>query len=412
MDKKVLVISNEAFNYSSSNGRTIMNLLKNIKKENLAQFYIHGEKDNDFCVNYYQNSDKDALNAFLLKRKTKNSSYAIKNNKEKKIIPKTYRNCVLRNIIWQSLCWWGGEFEKFLCGFKPNIILLQAGDAPFLFKIARRIAKKYSAKLIMLNTESYVLKEKMYETVKKQAFWHFFLMASLKKQYKKFMREVDFCIYSLEALEQAYQERYPHPQKSCTLYTISEMENLPDYSTDTFTLLYCGNLGVGRDEPLNQVAKALAEIDERARLEIYGVFKSDSAKDKLCSNPNVIYHGFVDYHQIPRIMSSASMLLHCENNSGLIDLKYAFSTKIADSLSSGRPFLVYATKEYPFAQYLLKNQCSHIAENYEELKMILKKCIEDRNYLYKFVDNAKAVAYKNHNKERNCQKVSEIISSL
>ena len=169
---------------------------------------------------------------------------------------------------------------------------------------------------------------------------------------------------------------------------------------------------MGRDEALNEVAKALYEIDKRARLDIYGAFKSEQSKNRLCSNPNVTYHGFVNYDQIPQLMSNASMLLHCENSKRLLNLKYAFSTKIADSLSSGKPFLVYATKEYPFVQYLLNNECAHVAGNYEELKMVLKECIENKKYLYGFVDNAKAVAYKNHNKERNCQKVNEIILSL
>ena len=70
--KKLLVVSNEPFSASSSNGRTLMNFFIGYPKEKLAQFYIHGNPDESFCANYYQNSDNDALRYFLFKRKKRN----------------------------------------------------------------------------------------------------------------------------------------------------------------------------------------------------------------------------------------------------------------------------------------------------------------------------------------------------
>lgn len=414
MADKILIVSNEPFSDCSSNGRTMKNFLLNIPKQSLAQFYLHGIPDHAFCSNYFCVSDQDALRAFLLKKEEPQKfGYHTAGKKNKDSRPKrNYRNLVLRDIVWQSMLWWKADFDTFLAEFKPDIVLLQAGDAPFMYKVARKIAKRCSAKLMMYNSESYVLKKRMYASVEKNPFWHFFLMSSLKVQYRKFMRKADYCIYNTEALEKAYQHTYPHPGKSCTLYTTSEMQPLPYESGDVFRLLYCGNLGVGRDQPLNELAQVLYEIDNTAKLDIYGKFTTQESQQMVCANPNVEYHGFVDYSEIPALMSRASMLVHCENNDRLENLRFAFSTKIADSLASTRPFLVYASQEYPFAQYLMDNKCAHVAGSADALRSVLQRCITENGFLTKFTQNAKLVAAQKHSKEENCMRIQEIISML
>lgn len=413
MKTKILIVSNEPFSDTGSNGRTIKNFLLNIPKRDLAQFYLHGTPDREFCDNYFCVSDRDALNAFLWRKtqvQAKPASVAVRSVLAEKP-RRSYRNLVLRNIVWQSMLWWKKGFDTFLNAFKPDIVLLQAGDAPFMYKIALKIARRYNAKLMMYNSEHYVLKKRMYASVDRNPFWHDCLMRSLKAQYRRFMKRADFCIYNTEALERAYQEVYPHQGKSCVLYTTSEMSPLPDESEGTFRLLYCGNLGVGRERPLNELAKALHEVDGTAKLDIYGKFVSEKSQKLICANPNVVYHGFVDYSEIPDIMSKASILVHCENNDRLENLRYAFSTKIADSLASTRPFLVYASREYPFVQYLKNNACAHIADTEEELKEVLIRC-KEMAYRNKYAEKAKWIADKNHSKTVNCQKIQGIMDSL
>lgn len=412
-NKRVLLIANDAMNSSSSNGRTIMNLLRRFDAENLAQFYIHGTPDYEVCKKYFKSSDIDALRTFLfLKRKPEviggEKSNDSSSNKMRN------KNCVkrlLRNIAWMSFRWWKKDFDEFIKAFSPNIILLQAGDAPFMYAIALKISKRYDIPIVMYNSESYVLKKYMYNSANKNRISHFFLKSSLKKQYQRIMKRVSYCIYSTEYLEREYQKKYPHANKSCTLYTVSEMKELPDNSNESFNLLYCGNLGVGRDEPLAEIAKTLYEIDPNAKLDIYGKFTSEECENRVCSNENVNNNGFVPYEKLPRIMSESSMLIHTEHPDRLENLKNAFSTKIADSLASGRPFLVYAIKEYPFVQYLIENDCAHVASTKEELKEILQKCISDKEYRNKYIPKALETARKNHDSDINCQCMLDIIEN-
>ena len=417
MKKRIIIVSNEPFSDISSNGRTIKNFLLNVPRENLAQFYIHGKPDEVFCENYFCVPDRMALNRFLGRKAPSGgqSKASPKGTAPKAAATKqpkrSYRNLVIRNVVWQSMRWWDGEFDRFLQEFRPDIVLLQAGDAPFMFRIARRIAKKCHAKLMMFNTEHYVLKKQMYASANSK-LWHDILMYSLKRQYRKMMNKVDFCLYNTEALEKAYQERYPHPGKSAVLYTTSTLSAMQEHSGESFSALYCGNLGVGRLTALDEFAKVLYGVDNTARLDIYGTFPDEQQKKRLCQNPNVYCHGFVDYQQIPALMERASILIHCEHPERVENLKFAFSTKIADCLACGRPFLVYASCKYPFVQYLLKNKCAHIASDPEELRVVLKNCIQDKDYLYQHVRNAVEVASRNHNQEMNCRIIEEIFNTI
>lgn len=417
---RILVVSNECFSETSSNGRTIMNFMRGVNPVHLAQFYLHGNPDMTFCRNYYRVSDRDALNAFLHKKSDKISNVPGKKeavvhkaSSEEKKVERNCRNLVLRNTVWMSFRWWDQAFEDFIDRFNPTVVLFQAGDMPFMFSIAMRISSERNIPLIMYNSEGYVLKKTMYAKASKTSVWHAILQKSLKHEYKKIMNIVSYCIYNTEYLEQCYQKKYPHDKKSTTLYTVSEMKELDEKcETNEFHLLYCGNLGVGRADTLDEIAKILKNVDDHAVLDIYGKFVSEEDKNKVCANSNVYYGGFVSYNEIPDLMSKATMLLHCENPDRINNLKHAFSTKIADSLASGRPFLVYASNDYPFVQYLKKNDCVHIASSPDELDSLLSLCISDEYFRKKYIANGLKVAAENHSLEKNCNKFRTVVSKV
>lgn len=427
--KRLLVLSNEPFSAGSSNGRTMMNLLLEYERSKIAQFYIHGTPDRAFCQNYFCVSDRDALNAFLHKptaksnqqpktgegqAQSKTAEGLATANTPSRNIRRSCRNRLLRDFVWSSFAWWNKAFDEFLDDFSPEVVLLQAGDAPFMYRIARKIASRFGVPLVMYNSENYVLKRYMYSDAQQQKFWHALLMHRLKTEYRRFMEQVSFCIYSMDQLEEDYQQRYPHTGKSTVLYTVSDLAPRTETSQtgQPFRVVYCGNLGVGRVAPMAEFARVLHEIDERAVLDVYGRFVSKADQQLLCSIPGVNYHGVVAYEVIPDILRQADMVMHCENKDRIENLRTAFSTKIADSLAIGTPFLVFADREYPFVKYLLRNRCAHIAGDKEELKSVLQQCRSDLTYRYQFVENALLTAAENHSAESNCRKFNAIIETI
>lgn len=63
---RVLVVSNNCFSDSNSNGRTLGNFFINWDKDSIAQFYIQAELPNsNVCENFYRVTDYEVLNSFL-----------------------------------------------------------------------------------------------------------------------------------------------------------------------------------------------------------------------------------------------------------------------------------------------------------------------------------------------------------
>ena len=162
-DGKLLIVANEGIREELSNGRTILNLIKKISPSNIAQFYLHGEPDKKYCGSFFRVTDNDALNTFLHRKNIvlhteKNSESAT--NTAKKNIKKNCRTMFIRNLIWKSFCWWNKSFDDFINNFSPTVILLVAGDSPFMYAIARKIAKRMSIPVVLYTSENYVLKKK------------------------------------------------------------------------------------------------------------------------------------------------------------------------------------------------------------------------------------------------------------
>lgn len=151
---KILIVSNNCLSTSNSNGRTIFNLVSNLKDDQVANFYVYDElPDCEGFTNFYRVRDVDALKAFtsfkkvgqrICDKKTINSSLEPAIEKKEKNT-KNFKNplgSIGREIVWKTPRWRTDEFKAWIDEFDPNVVLLQAGDAPFLFRIARKISKK------------------------------------------------------------------------------------------------------------------------------------------------------------------------------------------------------------------------------------------------------------------------------
>lgn len=404
----VLIVANEGLSYNTANGRTLAVLLTNFNKENLYQFYIHDKPDEELIHKSYQVSDYDVLRSaipFFKKKPHKSVSNASS-------VKKSCRNLYLRNILWSTYAWWGKEFSLFINNVNPKIIILQAGDAPFMFKIALKICKKTGAKLIVVNTENYVLKEKLYSDAKKYSVWHLLLQHSLNKQFKRIVNKSEYFIFNFEYLQNCYLEKYPKIKSCCSLMNSSTIKpHIYDYS-GKFVLSYLGNMGVGRIECLREIAETIDDNNLPIQFVLCGKFPTIEDEQIMRAFKCIDYRGVVQYDEVIDIMKNSSLILHCENTSRLENLKSAFSTKLADMLTVGSPILIYASRDYPFVKYLESNCVGHIASDKKELLDVLIHCIEDYNYLIQYIPNCIELANRNHNVSVNSQKMISIMNNL
>lgn len=415
---KVLIISHNCFSASGSNGRTLTNFFKGYPKEKLAQFYIYNEFPAlDVCDNYYRITDKEALASVISRKgggriKKGDCKDAAVNTRD---LPDHKPKRTPFVYLIRELCWkfggWKKNLQLWIDDFAPEVVLLQAGDAAFLFDLAYQTAKKCCIPLIQYNSESYYFKNKNFlQNSFASDFWYTILHRRFKKSVEKAIYYADSSIYISDSLRKRYDEKFNMPSQ-----TIMTSTSLLDSSSvtkgETVKISYLGNLGVGRYETLIELAEIIKGIDSEYCIDVYGKASQDII-ETFEKTPGINYCGFVSYDECVCIMKESTLLVHIENFSDFYmeDSKYAFSTKIADSLACGTCLFVYAPREMSVTEYLLCNGAACVACDEIEAKEKLTLILTDSDARKKYELRGIEIAKENHSMDSNRQKFWDVLS--
>ena len=411
---RVLIISNNCLSKSDSNGRTLGNFFSLWPKDCLAQFCIHDQdKDWDVCSNFYVISDIQVVKAFLFGQKTDGrktflvDKIAKKNNKiGQRKVSRTPLSMLLRNVAWTSMRWRNEIFEAWINNFKPEVIILQAGDLPAFYDIALRIAKERELPLVIYNSEEYYFKDYCYfgENTSFKCLYTIFHQ-KLKKSVRNALDYAAGSIYISEYLKKLYDKEFG--KRSITLMTSATekvyFSEISQENKQKQTIIYGGNLGIGRHKALIDIGNALQKIDSNLKIDVYGKCDDLEIVQELNNCSGINYVGMIPYSDLQEKTKCAKLLVHVESMKPyyIRDIKYGFSTKIADSLASGVPFFVYASSELTSVQYLNENKCAIIATAKGQLVKKLKDALYDDKVRNSCVDNAYQIVAMNHNQEKN-----------
>ncbi|KAF0091903.1 MAG: hypothetical protein FD141_87 [Fusobacteria bacterium] len=418
---KILVVSHNCFSKHGSNGRTLGNLFINWPKESLAQFYINNELPNsEVCNNYFRITDIEVLNSYYKRKnigthitdliKETDNEDSVNNSKKfnelyRKSRKKTNFKYIVRNLLWNMNKWRKKEFQIWVEKFNPDLILLQIGDYSFMHRIALDLSKLRGIPIILYNSEDYYFKDKK----SLSPLYHLFRFG-YKRQFENVINYSSHSIYNSKMLQDTYLKKFDH--ESSVIMTSTEIEPSPDKKkNESITFSYLGNLGVGRHEPLIEIANTLHEIDSNLFLDLYGSVPDGIIGKLLSECDSIRLKGFVSYEQVKKVLMESDVLVHAENFSEYYqwDLKHAFSTKIADYLASGTCFLCYAPSNFASTKYLLDNKVAFVVTEKKHLKKILQELLECENNRQIFSGAALEISKFNHNIIKNSWKFEKII---
>lgn len=419
MYPNVLILSNNSFSAGGSNGRTLANFFLNWPLNCIAQFYIYNETpDSNVCMNYFRVTDREAMRAFLKrdsvgKRVTVNKSSHNDNQQytASNKIKRTPFTCMIREIIWGSKRWKSIAFNQWIDDFKPDIVLLQAGDSAFMCRLATEIAQEKDIPLVIYNSENYYFKDQNYMLGSGIAsFLYPIFIKYFRKQFDKTIDYASHSIYISDKLRKLYDDKFKRP--STVIMTSTDMVPAKNEKENAIPIIsYLGNLGVGRYESLIEIAETLQDINSNYYLDVYGNIPDEDILTLLKGCKGINYRGVVKYTEVVKVMHKSDLLVHVENFSEFYkeDTKYGFSTKIADSLACGTCFFVYAPKELASTQYLLSNEVACVVTQHEDLRSTLKTIIENENLRKVYAEKAQQIAARNHNKQKNSESFIEIL---
>lgn len=374
MRKRILVITNACFSNEDANGRTFLNIFYNEQFEDIAQFFVYGIPNNSLCKKYYQVSDQMALKSFLLRQATggiKNIQPAVVLSSRRKKNTHTALKSLIREIVWKYGAWNSTQLEQWIDGFKPTHLFLSLADNAFLVDLARGISEKYKIPILAYSTEDYYFKDHYFATGEK-SWCYSILQKKIKTSFKKCEPYIERAFFNTPLLADLYRSefsfpcRYIFPKSKIDWVNADQTKEVPRVS-------YVGNLGIDRHKALMEIADSLHQIDRRLKLNVYGKIPDD-VKDEFLANTSINYCGYVDYIKTIDLLHQSDLLVHAEYNNEYYNrtLRYAFSTKIADSVCSGTPFLIYGHHALAGVQFLKEQNCAFVVHEKENLVEALK----------------------------------------
>lgn len=405
---KVLVISNNSFSLTNSNGRTLGGFFMGWPKDRLAQFCLSTDGPNyEVCENYYCLTDRSMLDACIHFRKPRRQilkyGSAIDKTDNTRKIKKTAFHIFIRNLVWMSRKWNNIEFNKWIQDFNPDIVLLQNSESAFMLDIALKVSKKRDIPLMVFNTEGYYFfKHNYFHKGMCDCVFFPLYQALYKRKFRALMDSVEFSFYGNDLLKEDYDKEFGG--NSMVLYTSSTLNfNNTPFNQNYPRFSYLGNLSFDRPSSLIEVGEVLQSINKKYHLDVYG--KADpEVKQKLECCKGIKYHGFVSYQDVIQIIRTSDVLFHVEGEKERKEsLRYGFSTKIADSLASGKSFVLYSFPDIACAYYIKETDAAWFASNKKELENVLKTIIYNQAEREKKLKKAHRISIKNHSVRGNKQ---------
>lgn len=405
---RVLVISNNSFSKSNSNGRTLGSLFKGWPKDKLAQFCISTDSpDFDVCNNYFCVGDKAVLNSMVHFRAVKRNDLMQTDALDSVTIPanrikRTPIKSIIRHLIWSLGIWKGIDFKSWLDLLSPEIVVIQSGDTAFTHDLALSISKKYHAKLCFFNTEGiyFMNKNFLFSGICDVVFFPLYKKV-YENSYRKAMHFASYAVYLNEMLKADNDVEFNVP--SCVIYNSSDIKSCPkSLNAHNIKFSYLGNFNYNRVVAIIEIGEVLQNIDKSYVLDVYGNARAD-IEQILSKAPGIRYHGFVDYTMVKQIINDSDILFHaeCQQKEYEEPLKYGFSTKIADSLSSGRSFVLYASPSLACSQYLQKTGAGWYVKDKSELETTIRTILHNTSAREQNISKSLEVANNNHSSLRN-----------
>ena len=419
---KVLVISHNVFSKSDNMGRTLYDMFESWNADDIAQLYVHSEVPNtDVCNEYYRVTDVDMVKSiFTRKSGTVLNENDIEITKEssrtdegmlgdiyqagRKRTPLIY---MMRNLVWRLGAWNTKKLKNWLDEVNPDVIFFISGDYSFLYRIALKIAESRGIPLVVSCMDDFYL-----NNINEGAFLGGISFRMFMKQAKKALNYASAITCISDKMSQDYSELFK--KKTYTLHKpASAIKALGEPLNRD--MVYVGNISNHRHEQLINIGRALQKLkldNMPDAVTVYSKEKNSEILKAMENEPGIRYMGGISKDEADKIVSECYAAIHTESFDEYYreKVKYSVSTKISDSLGSGACIFAYGPEEVASISYLKDNDAAIVVNSEEKLEGALRELYSDRERRNEILLNARNLAKKNHDIEKNKEYIYNVFS--
>lgn len=184
-------------------------------------------------------------------------------------------------------------------------------------------------------------------------------------------------------------------------------------------LVYVGGLHLNRWYSLQRIAEALQSLSlEGLETEafIYTQPRFEMEAKKLNIHPVMRFMGSLSPDHVYDVLQDADILLHVESfdSAQTTYTRYSISSKIPESMSTGRPIFAYGPNTLASIRYIENSGAGLIVgiESQEKLKATLRKLITSHSLRSELGANGFRTAKNRHNAVKNRGRFRDLIESV
>ena len=413
---KLLIIGHLPVATQNNMGITFLSLFSRFQRQELCQLYIYPSyPDVDRCASFYRVTDKEVLSClptFRCPGKAVDPSlirptqglYEVasdegfyRNKKNKSAVRR-----LMRDAMWSLSRWYGPNLKKWLDEEKPDCIFAAPGVAKFLYDIALKISKKRNIPII-----TYVCDEYYFVDTPKGLLDRLRL-SLLQKKIRTLMDRSSHLVVICDELEKAYGEAFKVPT-TVLMTGSSAAVQTPNPAQNPKSICYFGNIRCNRYLSLAQVGRTLEQINREQGtnycLKIYTSEKDTQILDTLRQVSTIELCGFLTGEAYRQAFDQAELLLHVEafDQASIDYVRHSVSTKIGDSLGSGKVLLAYGPREVSSMGHLERHGCALTAFDESQLKQMLLTAFTDADARKQAAERGVQTAVKYHDSDKNSE---------
>ena len=424
MHPRLLIVGTVPYNKQSTS-RAFDAYFHYWEKENIAQIFSNARTPcKGHCGTLYQITDHQMLKRWIHRVKETGIVYdyddlpdewegnelEIDSNPVKKAYSIGSRHTavthLIRGLLWRKKFWCTPKLNQWLDEFRPECVFLAFSDDYFIPQIAYYVAKRYDVPIVSCIGDDYYFNKRF----SLNPFYQLY-----KETYKKLIRKVlsyrGSAIYISDKIRDKYNKEFGLDGE--TVYLASTIERKPfkpiDVSTPVIT--YFGNIRMGRNYSLSEIADALGEINDKYRLEVYSGENDSKFYGIIDSNPHAIWGGKLPYDIVKEKMQNSDITVVVEGFAAadVEKSRYSLSTKAADALASGAAILTYGSAECGIVEYMQSTKASMVCTEKHALKEKIYILMYDQKLQEQYYRQQIIMTEEHHNLNSSCRISEEII---
>lgn len=425
MHPKVLIVGTVPYDTKESS-RAFDAYFHFWEKENIAQIFSNAKNPcKGHCETLYQITDKRMLQRWFQRDLETGKIFNYEDlclegenelEKYSNAVSKAYRfgkkhtplTHLLRGALWRKKYWCTEQLNTWLDAFSPECVFLAFSDDFFVNQIALYIADKYQIPIVSCIGDDYYFNKHYSLNPLYQIY---------KESYKMLIRKVfkhpGSAIYISDKIRDKYNKEFGLDGQTVYLTSTVTRKKFSPINVEKPLITYFGNIRMGRNDSLCDIANVLGEINPTYRIEVYSNETDENIYAKLKDNPYIFYGGTIPYKQVQKKMYASDITVIVEGfKEKDIELsRYSLSTKAADALASGAAILTYGSDDCGIVEYMRSTNASIVCSSKIELKKKIKLLLENVDLQEKFYKQQIVMTEEHHNIKRSCLISENVITN-